>query len=118
MKHTTIIIAAACAGLLASCATSTPIQRASESKSHFSKPIPLMSHNYPQKDVYRIYQRAATGFVTIGSLRESVEDRAEKFATRQGKGMVVLGEKISQPPYIFGNFPRIEIVFALTEKKP
>jgi hypothetical protein len=30
---------------------------------------------------------------------------------------VVLGEKISQPPYILGNFPRIEIVFALIDQK-
>ena len=29
---------------------------------------------------------------------------------------MVLGEQISQPPYILGNFPRIEIVFALIEK--
>ena len=30
--------------------------------------------------------------------------------------MVVLGEGISQPPYILGNFPRIEIVFAAIDK--
>ena len=29
--------------------------------------------------------------------------------------MVVLGEQISQPPYILGNFPRIEIVFAVVD---
>lgn len=28
---------------------------------------------------------------------------------------MVLGEKISEPPYILGNFPRIEIVFALVD---
>ena len=39
--------------------------------------------------------------------------RAEQFAKSQGKSVVVLGERISQPPYILGNFPRIEIVFAL-----
>ena len=30
--------------------------------------------------------------------------------------MMVLGEKISQPPYILGNFPRIELVFAAVDK--
>lgn len=30
---------------------------------------------------------------------------------------MVLGERISHPPYILGNFPRIEIVFALIDKK-
>jgi len=29
----------------------------------------------------------------------------------------VLGERISEPPYIMGNFPRIEVVFALIDKK-
>jgi hypothetical protein len=102
--------------LIGSCATSTPIQRCSESKSEFSNPPVLMSHNYPKKDIYRVYVRGATGFVTIASLREDVEDRAIKFCERQGKGMVILGEKISRPPYILGNFPRIEIVFAAINK--
>jgi len=75
-----------------------------------------MSHNYPAKDVYRVYQRGATGFVTIGSLRYSLEERAEKFCERLNCRMVVLGEKISPPPYILGNFPRIEIVFAAVPK--
>jgi hypothetical protein len=35
---------------------------------------------------------------------------------RQGKSFVVLGEKISQPPYVLGNYPRIEIVFALIDE--
>ena len=76
-----------------------------------------MSNNYPEKDLYRVYVQGATGFVPISALREDVEDRATKFCERQGKGMVVLGEQISKPPYIFGNFPRIEIVFAATPKQ-
>jgi hypothetical protein len=28
----------------------------------------------------------------------------------------VLGEQISEPPYILGNYPRIEIIFALIDK--
>jgi hypothetical protein len=101
---------------VSSCATSTAIERYSESTSHFNSPPVLMSHNYPDKDLYRVYQQAATGFVSISTLREELEDRAEKFCTRQGKRMVLLGEKISQPPYILGNFPRIEIVFAAVDK--
>lgn len=100
--------------LLASgCATSSPIQRASESASAFGEPPVLSKHAYPDADVYRIYHRAATGVVSIQSIRQAAEQRAEEFARRQGKSFVVLGEKISQPPYILGNFPRIEIVFAL-----
>jgi hypothetical protein len=86
------------------------------SQSHFSKPPELISINYPATNIFRIYHRAATGFVSIHTIRQDAEQRAEEFAQRQGKSFVVLGERISNPPYILGNFPRIEIVFALIDK--
>lgn len=105
-----------CCGLtLGACATSSPIQRYIESKSAFDEPPQLISHTYPEKDIYRIYHRASTGFVSIQSIRKAAEQRAEDFARRQGKTIIVLGEQTSQPPYILGNFPRIEIVFALAD---
>ena len=104
------------ATLLSGCASSTPVQRYSESKSSFRKGPTLMSHSYPDSNIYRVYQRASTGFTSIAALREDVEARATTFCERQGKGMVVLGERISPPPYILGNFPRIEIVFACIDK--
>jgi hypothetical protein len=103
---------------LASCAPSSPIQRVSESKSHFNPPPQIMSHNYPEKDVYRVYQRGGSGFVPINSVRNAAEERAETFARRQGRHMVILGDKIGTPPYILGNFPRVEVIFALTDKAP
>lgn len=106
----------ACAFLLTACATSTPVQRYGESKSKFRTPPVLMSHHYPPNSIYRVFQQAPTGFTSIESLRERVERRALTFCERQSKGMVVLGERISQPPYILGNFPRIEIVFAAIDK--
>lgn len=100
---------------LSSCATSSPIQRYGESQSSFEDPPGLISHNYPERDIYRIYHRGASSFVSIQSIRQAAELRAEEFAQRQGRAFVVLGEQISQPPYILGNFPRIEIVFALID---
>lgn len=102
--------------VITGCASSTPIQRASESKSHFSTPPKLNAHSYSPQDIYRIYERAASGFEGIDSLRRNLERRAGEFSQRQGKSFVVLGEQISHPPYILGNFPRIEIVFALIDK--
>lgn len=75
-----------------------------------------MSTSIPQSDWYRVFVQGATGFVTISPLREELEDRAQKFCNRQDLEMVLLGERISLPPYIFGNFPRIEIVFAAVKK--
>ena len=98
------------------CAYETAVQRYSESSSRFRNPPQLISHNYPEKDVYRIFQQGATGFVPIASIREDLEMQAERFAARQGKGIVVLGYNASKPPYILGNFPRMELVFALVDK--
>ena len=101
---------------LTGCASTSPIQKYGESKSKFNNPPELMSNKYPANDIYRIYHHAASGFTPIQSLRTAAERRAEDFAKRQDKSFIVLGERISQPPYILGNFPRIEIVFALIDK--
>jgi len=102
--------------LLTGCAYETAVQRYSESRSRFHKPPELISHNYPEKDVYRIFQQGATGFVPISSIREDLEAQAERFAERQGKGIIVLGYNASKPPYILGNFPRMELIFAVVDK--
>jgi hypothetical protein len=98
------------------CATSSPIQRYNESESRFRNSPELISNDFADKDIYRVYHRASTGFVSIQSIRQSAEERAASFAHRQGKGIIVLGEKTSSPPYILGNFPRIELIFALSDK--
>jgi hypothetical protein len=102
--------------LLAGCAKSSAIRRYSESKSGFRQGPELMSNKVPPQDIYRIYHQAATGFVSIQSIRESAMERATQFCENQGRGILVLGEKSSQPPYILGNFPRIEIVFAAVDR--
>ena len=112
----TLIPLLAIASVLGGCASTSPIERFMESKSNFSNPPELMSNNYPAKDIYRIYHHASSGFTPIGSLRKAAEQRADDFAKRQEKSFVVLGERISNPPYILGNFPRIEIVFALINR--
>ena len=112
-KHTILALAAM---ILVGCAYETPIQRYSESRSKFRTPPMLMSNNIPEKDIYRIFQQGATGFVPISSIRTDLEAQAEKFCERQGKVMLPLGSSISHPPYILGNFPRMELVFACVDK--
>ena len=113
-KHLTLLCIAL---VLSACASSTPIQRYSESGSKFNTPTQLMSTTIPQKDWYRVHVRAATGFVPISACREDAIDRAKQFCELQGKGMVLLGEQTSSPVLYPGNFPRIEIVFATVDKK-
>jgi hypothetical protein len=108
------LIAIAC--IMVGCAYESPIERYSESRSYFRKPTPLMSHNVPDKDIYRVFVQGATGYVPVSSCRSYAEERAEQFCSRLGKGMMVLGQQQSNPiPYPF-NFPKVEIVFAAIDK--
>jgi hypothetical protein len=82
--------------VMSGCATSSPFQKYSESRSAFDDTPALMSHSYRDKDIYRIYHRASSGFVSMQSIPTAAEQRAEAFAQRQDKSIVVLGEQISQ----------------------
>jgi hypothetical protein len=98
------------------CGTAAPIEKYSDSKSPFGKNPTLISKDIPEDDLYRIYHRAASGFVSIQAIRETAEKRATEFCEERGKAMIVVGEQISNPPYILGNFPSIEIIFACVDK--
>jgi len=98
------------------CSTSSPIQKYSESKSYFSGKPTIISEAPSGVDLYRVYQQGAIGFVSIQDVRQTAEKRAVEFCERQGKTMRVVSEQLSNPPYILGNFPRIEIIFACVDK--
>jgi len=115
-KYSALFIISIFGILIGGCATSTPIENYNNSKSHFSRPPELIKNNYPATDIYRVYRKGGSGFKSIETLREATEARINEFATRQGKTYIVLGERTTSPPYILGNFPTIEIVFALVDK--
>jgi hypothetical protein len=102
--------------VLACCADSPAIQPANSSKSKFEssayhgetvtvRPAP------PGVEEYRVFQEGGSGFVSIQSVRESAEQRAMAFCEATGKAMLSLRETTATPPYILGNFPRVEIIF-------
>jgi hypothetical protein len=70
-----------------------------------------VSTGTPGNEQYRVFQQGATGFVSLQSVRETAEQRAQEFCGRKGRTMESLQETTASPPYILGNFPRIEIVF-------
>lgn len=115
-KKSTSLFLVLVAIFLNGCSTSSPIQKYSGSKSHFSRKPMIISEAPSGAELYRVYQRGATGFVSIQDVRQTVEKRAVEFCERQGKTMRVVSEQLSNPPYILGNFPRIEIVFACVDK--
>ena len=107
--------------VLSGCADSPAIQAASSSKSKFGDSVyhgesVTVSTTPPGIEEYRVFQEGATGFVSIESVRETAEQRATEFCERSGKVMKSLRETTAEPPFILGNFPRVEIIFGCVDK--
>jgi Short C-terminal domain len=118
--HTKLLPAAACLAVTA-CSVTAPVQPAATSKSGFEGAVykgqtVTVSAGTPGATQYRIFQQGATGFVSEQSVRETAEQRATEFCERKGKAMESITETTATPPYILGNFPRIEIVFDCVDK--
>jgi hypothetical protein len=110
-----------CALNVAACAVTSPIQAASTSKSAFEGAVykgrtVTINPGTPGNPAFRVFIQGATGFVSMQSVRDDAEQRATAFCDRKGKAMESLTETTATPPYILGNFPRIEIVFDCTDK--
>lgn len=124
LRTCTVVSTALCALtlLLAGCSVTSPIQSASTSKSAFEGAVykgqtVTVNAGTPGNSAFRVFQQGATGFVSLQSVREDAEQRATAFCDRKGKAMESLTETTSTPPFILGNFPRIEIVFDCIDKQ-
>jgi len=107
--------------VLTACANTTAIQPAASSKSHFEGAIysgqtVTLDTATPGAESYRLFQQGATGFVSLRSVRADVEGLASAHCDRKGKVMHGLVETDAKPPYILGNFPRVELVFECIDK--
>ena len=107
--------------LLGGCASSSTIQRVSESKSQFDDAVfggetNIVSEDTSGGEQYRVFHQGATGFVSVQSIRVSAEKRATEFCERKNKVVKTLSERTSKPPHILGNYPRIEIIFTCVDK--
>jgi uncharacterized protein (UPF0179 family) len=101
---------------LTGCAVTAPIQPVSSSKSAFDGAVykgetVSTGTAVPGREAFRVFIQGATGFVSMESVRNDAEQRAKEFCGRKGGDMESLSETVAKPPYILGNFPRIEIVF-------
>jgi hypothetical protein len=107
--------------LLTACADSPAIQPAGSSTSKFDSSAyhgetVTVSVTPPGVEEYRVFQEGGSGFVSIQSVRTDAEQRAMGFCDRVGKTMMSLRETTAKPPYILGNFPRVEIIFGCVDK--
>ncbi|WP_136798145.1 hypothetical protein [Desulfosediminicola ganghwensis] len=109
--------------LLSGCASMSPIEKANESESHFKNVVYKGQDFYQNEDSipgekYRIFHQASTGFSGTSGIRRAATARANEFCQNidSTKKMLTISEHTAKPPYVMGNFPRIEIIFACVDK--
>lgn len=104
------------AAVLMACGSNPPVQPAATSKSQFDGAVysgetAVIDKPTPGAEVFRASYQGGSGFVSVSSVRETVENMATKHCARSGKVPHPLQETTSKPPHILGNFPRVELLF-------
>jgi putative oligomerization/nucleic acid binding protein len=115
-----LIVLGAAAGLVG-CASAPTIQPAAGGRSRFEGAVysgetATIASGAPGSTEYRVFRQGATGFVSIQSVRADAEQAATEFCDRKGKSLNPLREAVAKPPFILGNFPRIEIIFECADR--
>lgn len=115
MKYTRLITAIAIS-CLCGCASNPPVQPVANSKSQFEGAVfggdtSELGKPTQGAEVYRAFYQGGSGFVSVSSVRETVEEMAAKHCARQGMTARLLQETTSKPPHVLGNFPRVEMLF-------
>ena len=110
--------------VISGCASKSEVAKVSESESHFKDAVYKGQDFYISEDEvkgerYRIFHQASSGFSGTSGIRNSAVKRANQFCKKQDKNkeMITVAEHTAQPPYVLGNFPRIEIIFVCIDKK-
>ena len=71
------------------------------------------------EDTYVVSRQAATGFHGMGGLKADAFAEASSFCEKNNKYLQVVNTNEAQPPYVYGNFPKVEVQFmCLGESDP
>ena len=62
-------------------------------------------------DTFMVSRQAATGFSGSGTLKAEAFQEANQYCLSQMKKLQVVHTAETQPPYVFGNFPKAEVQF-------
>ena len=62
-------------------------------------------------DTYMITKQAATGFSGLGNLKSDAMKEAYAQCSKTGKSVQVVDSRETKPPYLLGNYPRVDITF-------
>jgi hypothetical protein len=106
---------------IAGCASNPPVQPAASSKSQFDSAFyggetVQLAKPTPGVKAYRAFYQGGSGFVSLTSVREAVEEMAGKHCAHKGKAARPLQETMSRPPHVLGNFPRVEWLFECSDQ--
>ena len=93
MRFTNMLLASSLV-LLVGCSNAGAIQSTANSESEFEGAVfdgELTVVNQPTLGVesHRVFHQAATGFVSVQSIRQTAERRVDNFCTREGKSVRV-----------------------------
>lgn len=61
---------------------------------------------------FMLAKQQATGFPGLGNMKAELLQEAAVYCKKDASEMELLNTKESQPPYILGNYPRVEIEFS------
>lgn len=96
------------------------IQKVNESKSGFDGAFyqgetHVVSEDLSNSEQYRIYEKGASGFVSVDALKDDAEHRANDFCSEKNKVMKTIKVQTLHIGKI-GAFPKIEITFVCVDK--
>lgn len=108
---------------LVGCASNPPVRPAASSKSEFDGAVyggevSQLDKPTPGAEAYRAFYQGGSGFVSVSSVRNAVEEMATKHCARKGKVVHPIQETTSTPPHVLGNFPRVEWIFECVDQVP
>jgi hypothetical protein len=63
------------------------------------------------QETFMVSRQAATGFSGSGNLKAQALSEAGLYCTERSKLVFVTDTTEAQPPYVMGNFPKVEIHF-------
>ena len=122
-KSISVAVLVSLSFVVTACAVTSDIQKVSESESHFEDAVYegrdfYIADEKVEGEQYRVFHQASTGFSGTSGIRQTATLRAQKFCNEMDgdKVMFKVSEHTASPPYVFGNFPRIEIIFVCVSK--
>ena len=68
-------------------------------------------------DTYMISKQAATGFHGIGGIKSEAIQEAADQCRQSGKEVEIIDMDESEPPFILGNFPQIDLQFRCVDEE-